>query len=278
MMGSSGPNVIANLQSTIATQYLVAFFSGVIFLIGAFLLIYGVLTIGMAISIPICMVVNVVFSAIFSFLIFAQSAAIELSFGIIFAVLTILFGALAAKKREASASADTANNTPKISNKGIALVVGSGFIFSFHFGMIQSSMTPPNALNHYNSMLIANIGFFCMSICLAAYLLKKYDKEKQTTFKEFFTLPIYLHGKGFIGGIIWNFGTTALLITSSVSIPQASYIVWVLANLTTILVGLFYWKELKGVKKGLKSYSLVVLFYILTFVSISLATNALSTY
>ena len=266
-LGTSAPSVLANLAFSNITHYIQAIIAGILFNIAAIFLVHSIARIGLAITFPVAMGINVLLSTIFDFFIVTRGAIFYLFLGLALMIICTIIGFFAiAKKIESKQEI----------SKSRVVVVLAGVILSFHFGMIENAMTAPFALNPYSTILLFSLGFFLSNLVSNTVFMKKGNDENPLKFSDYKAMPLRSHFRGLIAGALWCTGVSFYLVVTSVSVLAVGYVLWLVTILLTSLCGLVIWKEFKGIEKTTKTFTALYLSFILGAICLGIATSAFS--
>jgi glucose uptake protein len=192
--------------------------------------------------------------------------------GVALITVAIIVNAIAYKKT-------SANNSQKVSSKGLIVSILAGVLMSFFYRFIASTMDLENfkepaagLMTPYTAVVIFSLGIFASNLIFNTILFKNPISGTPTSYKEYFSGSFSTHMVGILGGLIWGVGNSFNLIAAGKAGAAVSYGLGQGATLVAAVWGVFIWKEFKNAPKGVNGLiALMLLLFLCGIITIIFA-------
>jgi len=243
--------------------------AGGVFGVANILLTTGITLAGLSIAFPLCIGTALVLGTILTYAVDPRGKP-ELIFpGVVLALLGVLANArsygLLQKHRErdqraldarsSEAALNGAGTAAKIDAcRNMTICIVGGVLMSFWAPLSAQGMKGDGGLSPYFSFLFFALAALVVSLAIIAgqqcgcSLIPRVGGV--TSAREYFRLPIVLHGWGLLGGAVWALGTAANLVSGSPLGPALSYALGQTAPLVAVLWGLGWYGEFTGAPRS----------------------------
>ena len=252
-IGTEGRSFISDLYQAELHNIGSAFLGGIIFNASNILLVAAIAIAGMSVAIPLGVGVALILGVLINYMGSAKGNPWLLFGGVALVMLAIIFNALAYKNMNVKAQ--------KVSSKGIVIALISGFLMSFFYRFIASSMDLDNfvspaigRMTPYTAMFVFACGIFASNFIFNTIAMKKPFEGSPVALRVYFQGLSKIHLVGVLGGLVWGLGTAFNLIAAGKAGAAISYGLGQGAPLISALWGVFIWKEFKDAPKSANRY------------------------
>ena len=281
--GFDGFSFTDDLMHAGKRQWFYAFIAGMIFNLANMLLTAAISVAGMAVAFPMGIGCAVVVGSLLSLILGHEGSPMFLLAGcvaMLFAIVAdgIAYRSLGVLRHEALARAGKAKSTRRPGSlKGIVLALVSGLFMGSFAPMIQNAMEGDLGLGPYSISALFAAGLFFSTIAFNIFFINLPVEGEPAEVGEFFKARPGKHLLGWSGGVLWTFGSTAVLVAASAPAqanlgqPLTYQLSQAFAVIAT-LWGLLVWKEFSGSDAKVRFLSMVmVVLYVAGLVLASVA-------
>ena len=248
-IGSGGRDFLSDLAQADMFNIGSALLGGVIFNAANILFSAAIAIAGMAVAFPIAIGLALVLGVLINYAGEQRGDPLLIFIGVLLVVVAIVLNALAYRR--------SAENSSKVSTKGILISLVAGVLMSFFYRFIAASMdlndfVHPAAgkMTPYTAVFIFSVGILISNFIFNTLLMKKPIEGAPTSYAAYFNGKFSTHMVGVLGGLIWGLGNSFNLIAAGKAGPAISYGLGQGATLVAALWGVFIWREFKGSPKG----------------------------
>lgn len=261
-IGEQGRSFVDDLRQADAKNIGSAFLGGIVFNAANILLGAAIAIAGMSVAFPVGIGLALVLGVLINYFAAEKGNPYLLFSGVLLVAIAIIINAVAYKR----ASADS----PKVSTKGILISLLAGFLMSFFYRFIASSMDlenfenpAPGKMTPYTAVFIFSIGILASNFLFNTLLMRRPLQGAPTSYAEYFKGRFSTHLVGILGGLIWGMGNSFNLIAAGKAGPAISYGLGQGATLVAAVWGVFIWKEFRNAPSGTnKLVAAMFLFFI----------------
>lgn len=247
--GGEGRSFIDDLKQADVLNIGSAFIGGVIFNAANILLGAAIAIAGMAVAFPVGIGLALVLGVLVNYFGAEKGDPLLIFTGVALVAIAIVINSIAYKR--------TNSGSKKVSSKGLLISLLAGFLMSFFYRFIASSMDLENFENPaegkmtpYTAVFVFSLGIFVSNFLFNTILMKRPLQGKPTDYSEYFRGKFSTHSVGVLGGLIWGMGNSFNLIAAGKAGPAISYGLGQGATLVAALWGVFIWKEFKYAPPG----------------------------
>jgi glucose uptake protein len=248
-IGSGGRDFLSDLAQADMFNIGSALLGGVIFNAANILFSAAIAIAGMAVAFPIAIGLALVLGVLINYAGEQRGDPLLIFIGVLLVVVAIVLNALAYRR--------SAENSSKVSTKGILISLVAGVLMSFFYRFIAASMdlndfVHPAAgkMTPYTAVFIFSVGILISNFIFNTLLMKKPIEGAPTSYAAYFNGKFSTHMVGVLGGLIWGLGNSFNLIAAGKAGPAISYGLGQGATLVAALWGVFIWREFRGSPKG----------------------------
>ncbi|HKH61014.1 MAG TPA: GRP family sugar transporter [Flavitalea sp.] len=248
-IGEQGRSFVDDLMQADSRNIGSAFLGGIIFNAANILLGAAIAIAGMAVAFPVGIGLALVLGVLVNYFGAEKGNPVLLFTGVAFVAIAIVINSIAYKRTNAM--------NQKVSSKGIFISLLAGFLMSFFYRFIASSMDLENfedpvtgKMTPYTAVFIFSLGIFVSNFLFNTILMKRPLQGRPTNYGEYFRGKFPTHIVGVLGGLIWGMGNSFNLIAAGKAGPAISYGLGQGATLVASLWGVFIWKEFRNAPRG----------------------------
>jgi glucose uptake protein len=268
-MGSlfGGTGFWENLQSADRGAWFNAFVAGFLWNCGNILLVAGLSLVGLAVAFPVAIGLALVFGVIGSYLVMPKGDPILLFSGVALVFVAVLFNSLAYRSRSASKQA--------VSGKGLWLCLLAAVLFSGFGPLVGKALSAPNPLAPYGVTVLFTLGAVVSTFPVMGYFMRKPVEGPPLRASDYFRGTGGQHLAGWLGGLIWAFGTTFTFVAADKAGIALAYAIGQANPLVAALWGVFVWREFAGAPSKSRTLLFVMfLFYLIGLVVLASSFEA----
>jgi glucose uptake protein len=232
------PNLLDDLHVASTGSLLCCLIAGVTLNLGNFLLMAGIVRVGMTIAFPIAVGFSLVAGTLLSYWIRPLGNPVLLAAGVavvLCAVVTNSFAHRSAGPAKAAAP-----------RGGIAMCFASGILFSVTGALIAKALAPPLAVAPYGAILFYAIGIFLTAPFLLLYLLRWPISGAPLAVRDYWSGSARNHASGILGGAVWGAGMILDLVAAGIAGMAVAGAIGQANPLIAAVWGIFVWKEFRG--------------------------------
>lgn len=268
-IGVHGRSFLPDLAQASGKSLTLAFVGGVIFNLANILLVAAIDIAGMAIAFPIAIGLALVLGVIINYVATPIGNVSLLTLGVILILVAILVSASIYRQLPGG----------KVSSKqGIIISLVSGILMGLFYYFVAASMSMnllhPDAtlMTPYTAMVLFSLGLFLSNFVFNTYMMKKPLVGKPVSYASYWQQKLSEHVVGWLGGIIWGFGTVCSFIASGKAGFAISYGLGQGATMIAAAWGVFVWREFANAPAGTSSkVALMFILYIVGLISLIFA-------
>jgi glucose uptake protein len=268
---------LSNLRQADNICLFYAALGGFIFNIANVLLIAGIEMVGLAIAFPLSIGIALVEGTVLSYLTHPQGNPELLGFGVLMALVAVIFIGMAYAARGIGSVVT--------SFKGTIVCVISGLLMGTFAPLITKAMqgrhpdasmlVPIGALSPYTSAVFMTLGAFLCCFVFNPILMRKPLVGKPVSMSGYFAAPLSYHAIGLFGGAIWGTGTVLNFVAGRFVGLPISYAIGQASPMIATLWGVLVWHEFRGAPTKSKRYLAgMFISYMLALALIALAYKA----
>jgi glucose uptake protein len=262
--GSSGESFLTNLRITTPSNIVYALVGGFIFNIANLLLVAGIELAGLSVAFPISIGIAVVEGVALSYAIQPKGNLLYLAFGVILAILAIIFDAFAYH------SVSRAGH--HVSSKAIIVNVISGLLMGAFAPFVTRALTAGHPLTPYGISVFFALGALASCLVVNVYFMRRPLTGKPVSFSGFWQAGASNHLLGFVGGVVWGLGTLFNFVGASFTGMAISYAIGQSSPMIAAFWGVFVFGEFAGSgRRAWRFLGLMFAFYIAAIVVIAMA-------
>jgi glucose uptake protein len=248
-IGEGGRSFTDDLAQADNHNIMSAFLGGIIFNAANILVAAAISIAGMSVAFPVGIGLALVLGVIVNYVGGASGNAALLFGGVALVTIAIVLNAIAYGRMGAQGT--------KPSTRGVMLALAGGFLMSFFYRFIASSMDLSNfespaagMMTPYTAVFIFSLGILASNFVFNTILIKRPFTGVPTSYSEYFKGSLGTHMVGVLGGLIWGMGNSFNLIAAGKAGPAVSYGLGQGATLVAALWGVFIWKEFANAPNG----------------------------
>jgi glucose uptake protein len=249
-IGDSGRSFLDDLAQADNHNILSAFIGGIIFNAANILVAAAISIAGMSVAFPVGIGLALVLGVVVNYVGSGGGGNVGLLFGgVVLVVAAMILNGIAYGRMGQTGM--------KVSARGIWLAIAGGFLMSFFYRFIASSMDLSNfespargMMTPYTAVFIFSIGILASNLLFNTLLIRRPFSGLPTTYSAYFNGSFSTHMVGILGGLIWGLGNSFNLIAAGKAGPAVSYGLGQGATLVAALWGVFIWKEFDNAPKG----------------------------
>ena len=259
-IGEQGRSFVDDLTQADSRNIGSAFLGGVIFNAANILLGAAIAIAGMAVAFPVGIGLALVLGVLVNYFGAEKGNPALLFTGVAMVAIAIVINSIAYKRTNAMKQ--------KVSSKGILISLLAGFLMSFFYRFVASSMDLENfedpaigKMTPYTAVFIFSLGIFVSNFLFNTILMRRPLQGQPTNYAEYFRGKVSTHMVGILGGLIWGMGNSFNLIAAGKAGPAISYGLGQGATLVAALWGVFIWREFSNAPRGTNSLIAAMFFF-----------------
>ena len=259
-IGEQGRSFVDDLTQADSRNIGSAFLGGIIFNAANILLGAAIAIAGMAVAFPVGIGLALVLGVLVNYFGAEKGNPALLFTGVALVAIAIVINSMAYKRTNAM--------NQKVSSKGIFISLLAGFLMSFFYRFIASSMDLENfedpaigKMTPYTAVFIFSLGIFVSNFLVNTILMRRPLQGGPTNYAEYFRGKVSTHMVGILGGLIWGMGNSFNLIAAGKAGPAISYGLGQGATLVAALWGVFIWREFSNAPRGTNSLIAAMFFF-----------------
>ena len=239
-LGFDGFSLLDDLEHTMKRQWLFGFVGGVLFNLGNMLLMSAVSVGGLTVAFPTAIGTALILSSLIGFISRRAANGMILFSGCLLIVFSIVAIAVAYNimgviRHEALARAGKARSTRRpTSVKSVILAIVAGLLLASFNPLAAKATEGDLGLGPYSTILLFAIGIFFSTLVLSVFFMNLPVEGEPVEIGEYFRATPKQHCMGFLGGVLWCTGATALLVVGSPLLTAQAHLP---AALNTALAG-----------------------------------------
>ena len=238
----SGPDsFLVDLRSAGPRELGYALAAGAIFNVANLLLVAAISIAGLAVAFPVGIGLALVVGVVLNYVLAPTGNPFLLFGGVVLVSAAIVVDALAFKRRDGAASAQ--------SSRGIWISIACGLLMGSFFPLVTRATAGPAGLGPYGVAAVFGCGVLICAIPTNFYLMRRpVTADSPTSMRQYFEGGLREHLSGVAGGAIWGLGALSSFVAAHASIvgPAISYAMGQGATMVSATWGVFVWKEFAG--------------------------------
>lgn len=260
-MGKYGRGFVPDLMQADPKWLGSALIGGIVFNLSNILLVAAIDITGMAVAFPVGVGLALVIGVVTTYLKKPEGNVPMLATGVLAIVMAIFLASLAYKRLPKRGT--------QAGLKGILLSIVAGLLMGMFYSFVVDGIgqidrlrltLEPGKLSPYTALVMFSAGVLLSNCVWNTLVMVKPFVGDPVPIRDYFIKGnTRLHLIGILGGVIWNAGLSANILSNNAANPTLSYGLGQCAAMIGAMWGVFIWKEFKGAPQGTNKF-LVAMF------------------